>query len=369
MRKYGRWMLALGIMAVSPAMSQGQSFMNKTRARTAQPARSTNYNQQMAEQIAGALRGAKLRGYNVEIEFKDGVAVLMGQVNDPSHKQRATQAVQALRGVARVDNRLTVIGAPAVPVVQSNWEGRGQATRQVQQVSGQPQVSNQKVAESIASALGNAGLSGYDVEIRYQNGTATLGGSVATAQQKALAEKVASRVSGVHMVTNQLAVQAPVRRVAYQQTPPAPAGAAPAVGAPAANNVPMGNGVVAPPVQNGVPMNAAPVPGPVVGSPPPMMASAGPAPMVGNMGGNVYGTPNLPDYAWPSYAQYPNSAAITYPTQYSASAWPYIGPYYPYPQVPLGWRKAQLEWDDGHWQLRFNSKTDKWWWFLRPKNW
>lgn len=100
----------------------------------------------------------------------------------------------------------------------------------------------------------------------------------------------------------------------------------------------------------------------------PMMG--GPVPMMNaSMGGAGYGSPNLPDYAWPSYAQYPNSAAITYPTQYSASAWPYIGPYYPYPQVPLGWRKAQLEWDDGHWQLSFNNKTDKWWWFLQPKNW
>lgn len=99
---------------------------------------------------------------------------------------------------------------------------------------------------------------------------------------------------------------------------------------------------------------------------------SGPAPMAGGMGGGgaaMYGSPNLPDYAWPSYAQYPNSAAITYPKQYSASAWPYIGPYYPYPQVPLGWRAAQLEWDDGHWQLSFNKKTDKWWWFMKPGNW
>ncbi len=48
----------------------------------------------------------------------------------------------------------------------------------------------------------------------------------------------------------------------------------------------------------------------------------------------------LPAYAWPSYAAHPNYAAVTYPGQYSASAWPYIGPFYPYPQVPLGWRKS-----------------------------
>ena len=83
----------------------------------------------------------------------------------------------------------------------------------------------------------------------------------------------------------------------------------------------------------------------------------------------IYNQPYLPQSAWPAQAQYPNSAAIQYPKQYSASAWPYIGPFYPYPQVPLGWRKATLEWDDGQWMLDFDSKTDRWFWFLNPKNW
>jgi hypothetical protein len=83
----------------------------------------------------------------------------------------------------------------------------------------------------------------------------------------------------------------------------------------------------------------------------------------------VLNNPSLPPYAWPSYASYPNSAQVTYPTQYSASAWPYIGPFYPYPQVPLGWRQVQLEWDDGMWNLNFRPRTDRWWWFLHPKNW
>ncbi len=69
-----------------------------------------------------------------------------------------------------------------------------------------------------------------------------------------------------------------------------------------------------------------------------------------------YDHPQLPNYAWPSYAAYPNYAAVTYPKQYSPAAWPYIGPFYPYPQVPLGWRKVTLEWDDGWWQLDFKSK-------------
>ena len=69
-----------------------------------------------------------------------------------------------------------------------------------------------------------------------------------------------------------------------------------------------------------------------------------------------YDHPNMPGYAWPSYASYPNYAALQYPKQYSAHAWPYIGPFYPYPQVPLGWRKVTLSWDDGWWNLDFKDR-------------
>lgn len=85
-----------------------------------------------------------------------------------------------------------------------------------------------------------------------------------------------------------------------------------------------------------------------------------PQPMMGASGVGVaparYDHPQLPGYAWPSYAAHPNYGAVTYPRQYSAQAWPYIGPFYPYPQVPLGWRKVTLEWDDGWWQLDFKDR-------------
>jgi hypothetical protein len=72
-----------------------------------------------------------------------------------------------------------------------------------------------------------------------------------------------------------------------------------------------------------------------------------------------YDQPNVPNYAWPGYAAYPNYANLTYPKQYSPAAWPYIGPFYPYPQVPLGWRKVSLEWHDGWWFLDFDDGSAK----------
>ena len=79
------------------------------------------------------------------------------------------------------------------------------------------------------------------------------------------------------------------------------------------------------------------------------------APPVVGVAPAYYDQPHMPNYSWPSYAAHPNYAGVTYPRQYSPTAWPYIGPFYPYPQVPLGWRKVTLEWDDGWWFLDFDD--------------
>ncbi len=117
--------------------------------------------------------------------------------------------------------------------------------------------------------------------------------------------------------------------------------------------------VPAPPVAAPGRLPAAEATAGIPGAPLPMYApgtaAGGPAPV-------RYDRPAMPAYAWPSYAAYPNYAAVTYPKQYSPTAWPYIGPFYPYPQVPLGWRKVSMRWDDGWWWLEFKDKPSCCWW-------
>ena len=76
--------------------------------------------------------------------------------------------------------------------------------------------------------------------------------------------------------------------------------------------------------------------------------------------------PPLPPYAWPTYAPYNNVSRVAYPQAYPYNAFPFIGPYYPFPKVPLGWRKVTLEWEDGHWYLGRNSAPHDYW---RVKFW
>ena len=197
--------------------------------------------------------------------------------------------------------------------------------------------SNQMTANAVAGSLRSSRvLAGHRIEIMAVDGVVTLSGTMASPTQKSEALARAGRISGVFGVVDQLQVSD--RSVRPAQYEPQLAlghhrrnsdGAAPmydeGTGAPAAS----GHG----------PMNTGPVP-------------EGPAGMTGATQASMPGQPN---YAWPSYAPYPNFSAVGYPTAYPWQAWPNIGPFYPYPEVPLDWRAVTLRWDDGIWWLDFKK--------------
>ena len=83
---------------------------------------------------------------------------------------------------------------------------------------------------------------------------------------------------------------------------------------------------------------------------------AGPPPIPG-----AYGPPKMPPYAWPTYAPYNNFSRVAYPTEYGYNAFPFIGPAYPFPKIPPGWRSVHLTWRDGFWWYGRNSTGYDWW--------
>jgi len=406
MRKYGKWALTLGLLATAPGITLADS--RPAPAATKQAGKT--YNQQTADKIAEALRKERLAAYDVGIEFKDGIAIIKGSIANKKQKQRVREVAGKVPGVTQVDDsQLALLPKKTLTdrlssgssggVVQAGHQGETRENR-VQQVNFEedPQAglqNNQAVAEQIGAALSGANLDGYDIGIRYQNGVALLEGAVPTNAQRAQAEQIAAGIPGVRSVANRLDV------TEERQMPAQPPQGGPGAFDPRMQHDPrfaaggpgmdprmmqqdprmqhdprmqqdprmmqdprmamMANGVdprMIPAAYQGGGMPGAQVP------PPAPYAHPG-----AGMSQASYGTPNLPEHAWPAYAQYPNSAAVTYPQQYSASAFPYIGPFYPYPQVPLGWRDATLRWDDGQWNLQFRQRTDKWFWFMHPKNW
>jgi len=353
MRLPRKWALSLGLLATAPGITWAGPT-DKAEAADAAASRATPSNQDMAKTIAAALKKASLRGKGISLEYKSGTCTITGEVADPQQRALATRVISSVAGVESVDNKLTVSAAAArqAQVAQAGYEGA--PSQRVQRVNNEvPAGSNQVVAQSIAESLSAAGLAKYDIEIRYSRGVATLAGNVSSLEAAQQAEEACRSVDGVQNVNNRLLVNG--QPMARPQSAVAPAGYP---------QMAMGPGMQAPQMA----MNPAAAQAMMMqGAPPAAMAGGGgPVNPAGHL---IYNQPNVPQYAWPTYAAYDNSAAVTYPSMYDASAWPYIGPYYPYPQVPLGWRKSTLEWKDGYWSLKFNSRTDRWWWFMNPHNW
>ena len=245
-----------------------------------------------------------------------------------------------------------------------------------------------KVAEKLRYQQEQKALQGFHITVKVEEGTVWMLGDVANTDQRDMALSAARRVKGVKLVVNDLDVAATEAPTA----PPAPK----VVKSP--NNQFVGDksavrqaaavSQVMPPRQSMTPRTLSGPVGAGVGqyqAPPrqrgpvhvAQLSSCGGSGCYGgagaatavdyggySSGGVVYeggggmssGEVQMPGHAWPSYASYPNYGAVTYPQQYSPKAWPYIGPFYPYPQVPLGWRKVALEWDDGWWMLDFAAK-------------
>lgn len=187
-----------------------------------------------------------------------------------------------------------------------------------------------RIMQGLQTAKQQGQLKGFQLDLKVEEGTAAITGYVASEQQEALVFDIAQSARDLGLV--QIVDEIEIRPNAAQTVAPV---------------------AYAPQEPNAVPQTAVQA----MPAAPPM--AGGPVPMGGPAGGMapMMDHPNMPGHAWPAYAAYPNYAGVTYPGQYSAAAWPYIGPFYPYPQVPLGWRKVELEWKNGWWYLDFKHNN------------
>jgi hypothetical protein len=192
--------------------------------------------------------------------------------------------------------------------------------------------ADQKLADTVADHLRQSGqLHNYRIEVAVQDGITQLTGTIADQSQREEAVRLVRGVPGVERVRDYLAIGnaiQPVQGVAVAQEltpPPRPVPTAPLMQAPAPGVEPM-------------PIQQAPVPGPYDLNP-----------------------PYMPPYAWPTYAPYNNYSRVAYPLAYPAQSFPFIGPCYPFPRVPLGWRSVKLEWQDGHWWFSKIATPHDWW--------
>ena len=306
----------------------------------------------IAEDIIGRLRTemkrGNLKGFGVDVAVDSGIVTLQGRVSSEQQRRLALDIARGTPGVSKVVDKLDVTGVAAT--------GRGlrgtqppTPPRELDASDSEANELAQAVVAKLRQQKAKGTLKDFSIDVSVSDGVVWLTGVVTDKEQMNLALDQARYVRGVKAVVNDLKIGNSSELAMTALTQPA----APAL---LGQNGP-GNAQMPMPFAQTQPVNFVP-PGACSGCQPGGIGTGGPMPMAAagmGMGGGMYDQPQLPGYAWPSYAPYPNYGAVTYPRQYSAQAWPYIGPFYPYPQVPLGWRKVTLEWDDGWWMLDFKS--------------
>ena len=358
-----------------------------------------------------------LKDFTLDMKVDQGVVLFRGSVSETKQKQLVLSAAKGVEGIAKVVDEVAVTAAtPPAKAVEPEaakptnakseqslrkmlfagvlGKSEPKAASAVETVIAKPEfepaleiapgeirttaavelaapagISDQQVVAGVVGALGAAQqdgrLKGFGVDVKCIDGIVSLKGRAGSSQQRDQIVSIAQSAPGVQGIDQTINVMSqPAPSLASQSAVPAQlasnrmapvsVGQLPAMAAPQMMNQQMMNQQM--PVAHvtsptmGAPVVGAPMQGaPIQGSPVAMNYGGG-------MGAPRYDAPNLPNYAWPGYAASPNYAALTYPQQYSPSAWPYIGPFYPYPQVPLGWRKISLEWDDGWWFLDFTDR-------------
>lgn len=304
---------------------------------------------QIAQQIVAQLRqqqqANQLRGFNIGIQVEQAAVTLMGQVASAEQATLALEVARRVPGVKLVINDLQV-RPPVRAVAQPGESPKATPASSAHQAPLPPQMAHLQ-----------------------QSGPHAPSGRATPVQQTYSAQPVAQPPSypaspvpahAVHSRSAPQSIMAPAPSAPSASS--APAGARPhsPVAHPAARQAPVPYAPAYTLIARQASANSGDPHYAFTGT-----SGAAPVPMTTQHAGAgpgvlapAYDNPVMPAHAWPSYAAYPNYAAVTYPTQYSATAWPYIGPFYPYPQVPLGWRKVSLEWDDGWWFLDFHSKAE-----------
>ena len=190
--------------------------------------------------------------------------------------------------------------------------------------------ANQQLATTIAERLrANANLKNYRVEVAVESGIAVLTGDVTDSAQRDEVLRTAQAVPGVDRVRDAMTIHerrdvVPIQAAQFRAPVPTP--------------------VPTPATTGEMP----PEPMPIFSAP-------------GGMPDPHLQPPPLPPYAWPTYAPYNNYSRVGYPTLYPREAWPFIGPMYPFPKVPPGWRAVTLRWQDGYWWYGREAAGHDWW--------
>lgn len=314
--------------------------------------------EKLAAAVAVRLRAnTKLKNYHVDVEVSDGVVELTGNVVDAKQRDEVVQTVQSVRGVRRVNERLVMTDGSGVTAPETP-----KTTTKETRV--EPETA--PVAAAVPAAAATPQVDAATVQAAVV--------PVQTIPPPAAPQQIDP--APVQLAPTPVVTQ-PVE-TAPVQAAPAPTPFAPIqVDAPQAETTPMPTAPMHMLPVHMAPMQMAPMQTmqpQFVWAPAPGMMQPGMAPRPGmppeplpiftaqpGMPNPHLQPPPMPPYAWPTFAPYNNVSRVAYPNNYPYEAWPFIGPMYPFPKVPLGWRNVTLGWRDGYWWYGRDASGHDWW--------
>lgn len=145
-----------------------------------------------------------LNPFSIDVEVKDGTAVLTGEVESDVDRDLAEQVALSVDGVQKVDNQLTV---------DANAERSERDDKSMSQ-----RFENATTTASVKSKLlWNSNTEGLDINVSTSNGVVTLEGTADSAEAKQLAEQLAANTDGVRSVQNNITVSGEATTAAKAQ--------------------------------------------------------------------------------------------------------------------------------------------------------
>jgi hyperosmotically inducible periplasmic protein len=149
-----------------------------------------------------------LKAFDLSVEVRGSQAVLTGTVDDGVEKDLAEQIALGVKGVEKVDNRITV---------DENWQPK---TRPVAADGTHERAFGTVIEDASITAavksklLWNSNTDGLEIDVDTMNGKVSLTGTADTAAAKDLAGRLARNTDGVHSVANNLKVDGGYKRPA-----------------------------------------------------------------------------------------------------------------------------------------------------------
>ncbi|MEO6213125.1 MAG: BON domain-containing protein [Vicinamibacterales bacterium] len=153
-----------------------------------------------------------VKAYRIDVDTKDGVVTLSGEVDTAGAKARAVELARGTDGVRNVmDN--TTIKAGVTPPGGLDDAAQAKVAEQAREAEPKADRAGEAVGDAAITSkvktkfLADTSIAGLRIDVDTRDNVVTLSGTVASAAQKARAVSVAKRTDGVRSVVDKLKVQ------------------------------------------------------------------------------------------------------------------------------------------------------------------